>query len=101
MTAPLARLSGPAHIWLKAEVAYIAARNPGAARKLIQKFRAARDLIGRFPNGGEPGQIPGTRKFVVESYVLTVRQRANGIIEIAAIRHSRQEDAYKPDIHDD
>lgn len=98
MAVRLARLSGPAHSWLKEEIAYIAARNPGAARRLIQKMRAARELIGRFPLGGEAGQIPGTRRFVVDAYVLTVRAGADGGIEIAAIRHSRQEDARTPDI---
>ncbi len=41
------------------------------------------------------GLIPGTRRFVAKPYILTVRQR-DGVVEIAAIRHAKQSDAYTP-----
>lgn len=92
MTRRLARLSPEAAAWLRAEIAYIADRNPAAAKKIA---RAARQMLSENPNIGPFGVIPGTRRFVVKPCVLTFRQRG-GILEIVAIRHARQMDACAP-----
>jgi plasmid stabilization system protein ParE len=90
-----ARMSPQAAAWLKAEIEYIADRNPAAAQKIAARIRDARKNLGAFPKIGPAGLIPGTRRLVVAPYVLTVRER-DGVIEIVAIRHTRQSDAYAP-----
>lgn len=52
-------------------------------------------MLADHPKIGPAGLIPGTRRFVVKPYILTVRQR-DGVVEIAAIRHAKQSDAYTP-----
>jgi hypothetical protein len=54
-----------------------------------------RQLLADHPKIGPAGLIPGTRRFVVKPYILTVRRR-DGVVEIAAIRHAKQSDAYMP-----
>ena len=95
MPRRLARMSPQAAAWLKAEISYIADRNPAAARKIAARLRHARQNLAEFPKTSPAGIIPGTRRLVVSPYVLTVRQR-DGVMEIAAIRHARQSDAYAP-----
>lgn len=95
MARRIARMSPQAATWLKAEIAYIADRNPAAARKIAARIRLARQNLAEHPKIGPAGLIHGTRRLVVSSYVLTVRQRG-GVVEIAAIRHARQSDAYAP-----
>lgn len=95
MTRRLARLSSAARAWLLKEVAYLAAREPNAARKLVTQLRAARDNLSTFPRMARPGLLPGTRTFVVGPYVLTVRVRGDDV-EIVSMRHGRQEDAHAP-----
>jgi plasmid stabilization system protein ParE len=91
----LARMSPQAAAWLKDEIAYVADRNPAAARKIAERIRAAREKLADHPMIGPAGTIPDTRRFVVKPYVFTVRQR-EGVLEIAAIRNARQGDAYAP-----
>lgn len=95
MTRRLVRLSPEAAEWLKSEITYLAERSPAAAKKLASKIRAARESLSKYPKLGPPGLIPGTRRLVVSPYVLTLRTR-DGIVEIVAIRHARQSDAYAP-----
>jgi plasmid stabilization system protein ParE len=78
-----------------AEIAYIADRSPAAAEKIVARTKEARRLLADHPKIGPAGLIPGTRRFVVNPYVLTVRER-DGVVEIAAIRHAKQSDAYRP-----
>ncbi|ABD89909.1 type II toxin-antitoxin system RelE/ParE family toxin [Rhodopseudomonas palustris] len=86
------------------QITYIAERSPAAAEKIIARMQEARRLLAEHPHSAPPGLIPGTRRMVVNPYILTVRQR-NGVVEIAAIRHPGQSDAYKPiealDLDDD
>ncbi len=91
MTRRLARLAPAARVWLLDEIAYLAARNPIAARAVVDLFRRARENLALFPRMARPGLIPGTRRLVVGPYVLTVRPRGNDV-EIVAIRHGRQRD---------
>ena len=90
-----AKLSPDAARWLKEEIAYIAARRPEAARAIAARIRTARQNLADYPKIGPEGWIQGTRRVVVPPYVLTVRVR-RGIIEVAAIRHAQQGDAYTP-----
>ncbi|MDX8529909.1 type II toxin-antitoxin system RelE/ParE family toxin [Mesorhizobium sp. VK25A] len=76
-------------------IAYIAERNPPAAEKIVRKMRELRERLADFPNIGVRGDIPGTRRVVLRPFVLTVRKGRNGV-EIAAVRHAKQGDAYAP-----
>lgn len=91
-------LSPSAVAWMEAEVEYLAAHNPKAAETFIQRIRRSCELLGRFPNIGQSGEIPGTRRLVADVYVLTTSKSPTGGIEVLAIRHSRQHDACKPNI---
>lgn len=100
MTRRLARLSSAARTWLLAEIAYLAAREPAAARKLVAQLRTAQQNLAAFPRLARPGLIPGTRTLVVDAYVLTVRIRGDDV-EIVSMRHGRQGDAHAPsDVRD-
>ncbi|MET3595120.1 plasmid stabilization system protein ParE [Mesorhizobium shonense] len=76
-------------------IAYIAERNPSAAEKIVRNMRELRERLVDFPNIGVRGEIPGTRRVVLRPFVLTVRKGMNGV-EIAAVRHAKQRDAYAP-----
>ena len=76
-------------------IAYIAERNPSAAEKIVAKMRSLRERLIDFPNIGVRGEIPGTRRMVLNPFVLTVRQGKRGV-QIAAVRHAKQKDAYAP-----
>jgi plasmid stabilization system protein ParE len=91
----LARLSPEAKTWLEAELRYLASRSPAAARKLLTRLRAKRRLLAEHPNIGPAGLIPGTRLVFVSPYVLTVRMGGD-VVEIAGVRHAKQEDARAP-----
>ena len=90
-----ARMSPEARAWLLSEVRYLADRNPSAATAVLDRLGAARQTLADYPQIGTAGLIPGTRRLVVGPYILTIRHRA-GTVEIAAIRHARQGDAYAP-----
>src|ERR1700677_1573038 len=91
----LARLSPEAKTWLEAELRYLASKSPAAARKLLTRLRAKRRLLAEHPNIGPVGLIPGTRLVFVPPYILTVRLRGN-VVEIAGVRHAKQDDARAP-----
>src|SRR3546814_17221377 len=61
----LARISPEAATWLKAEIAYIADWNPAAAKKVAERFRAARANLADYPNIGSSGFIPGPPPLLV------------------------------------
>ena len=95
MVRRLARMSPQAAAWLKAEIAYLADRNPAAARKVAERLRLARQTLAEYPGLASAGLIPGTRRLVVAPYALTIRVR-EGPVDIIAIRHARQADAHEP-----
>lgn len=89
------QLMPPARAWLRAEVAYLTEKNPAAAEKVLARIRAAQRTLADYPKLGVAGLIPGTRRFVVTPYVLTIRIKPT-LIEIVAIGHGRQSDAHVP-----
>ena len=62
---------------------------------MVARIRTARRNLSDYPHIGSPGLIQDTRRLVVGANVLTLRSR-NGIVQIIAIRHGRQGDAYAP-----
>ena len=95
MAQRLARMSASARAWYLERVIYLSDRDPGAARKFEAAIMTVRRTLVDYPKMGPAGMIPGTRRFVAKPYVLTVRQQ-DGVVEIGAIRHARQGDAYAP-----
>jgi plasmid stabilization system protein ParE len=96
MAKRCARFSKRAQSWLEREIRYIAVRSPPAAKKLAMRIREARILLTEHPKSAQAGQIHGTRRLVIPPYILTVMQRG-GTVEIVAIRHAQQGDAYVPE----
>ena len=45
---------------------YIAERNPRAATAVVERIRAAAELLREFPQIGHEGRGPGTREWVVK-----------------------------------
>jgi addiction module RelE/StbE family toxin len=45
-------------------VAYVAERNPAAARRIVAAIDAQLEAVLDFPNLGTQGRVPGTREFV-------------------------------------
>ncbi|MGE0852261.1 MAG: type II toxin-antitoxin system RelE/ParE family toxin [Hyphomicrobiaceae bacterium] len=51
---------------------YITARNPRAATRVVERIRAAAELLAEFPYIGRPSREPGTYQWVVRGlpYIL-------------------------------
>jgi plasmid stabilization system protein ParE len=91
-----ASLSPAAARWLKEEIAAIAKESPKGAKIILANIRKKQELLVKFPQMGERGLIPGTRRvFVRPHYILTVRVQED-LVEVAAIRSTSQQDAYAP-----
>lgn len=45
-------------------LSYIAGDNPQAADRMDEMFDSAAKLLGRFPEAGHSGQLPGTREWI-------------------------------------
>lgn len=95
MAKATVRISSSAAAWLRDEIAYLAEHSPAAADKVVDRLRLVRRTLADNPRMGQLGQIPDTRRVVIGSYILTTRARG-AVVEIAAIRHARQRDAYAP-----
>jgi toxin ParE1/3/4 len=68
--------------------AYIAQRNPTAARNVAQTIRRAVRRLADFPASGRPGRLPNTRELVVTGTPFVVPYRVVGDrIEIVAVLH--------------
>src|SRR5580765_6481289 len=81
---------------LNAQLAYLAERNPGAARRVRERIAAAQRQLADFPLSAARATTPGTRRLVVAPYVLTYRERGSDI-EIVDFRHGRQAERPIPD----
>jgi toxin ParE1/3/4 len=95
MRRRLARMAPAARDRFLEAIAYVAERNPAAAENIVRRMRGLQARLAEFPNLGVRGDIAGTRRVVMEPYVLTTRMGPEGI-EIVAFRHGRQEDARMP-----
>src|ERR1700674_2342956 len=74
---------------LNDQLAYVAERKLAAARRLRERIAAAQQQLGDFPQSAPRATSPGTRRLVVQPYILTYRERGI-VVEILDIRHSRQ-----------
>ncbi len=93
------RLSKRAERWLLTYITTLAQENPQAARDILRRLEGLKDMLGDFPNMSERGPLPGTRRVVMRPLILTTRLRDN-VLEIAAIRHERQQAPKRQDDED-
>jgi plasmid stabilization system protein ParE len=73
---------------------YIEARNPEAARRVIERVRAAAEQLSEFPRIGHGGVVPGTLEWVVKGlpYVIVheVDAQRNEVI-VLGVFHGAQD----------
>ncbi|MDV3251137.1 type II toxin-antitoxin system RelE/ParE family toxin [Devosia sp. BK] len=81
--------------WFLAQIDEIAKDSPNAADALLDRFEEILRLVGENPRAFQRGKIRDTRYINMPPFVMTWRQK-NGQVEIGAIRHGRQRDAYRP-----
>jgi len=74
---------------LQAAYEYVAADNPRAAERTVERILSAVEFLERHPNLGRPGRVEGTRELVVPGtpFVVAYRQLREEI-EILAILHA-------------
>jgi plasmid stabilization system protein ParE len=66
---------------LRVQIAFIAAENPDAARRVRQRIHATVKHLGRFPEAGRAGEVAGTRELVVPGlpYIIVYRMRTQRV----------------------
>lgn len=71
------------------EASYIAQDNPKATAEFVIHLRNSPLILGKQPNLGRPGRLPGTRELVVANlpYTLPYRVR-NDTVEILRVFHT-------------
>lgn len=85
-------------VWLPAAkrdraeiVDFIAVDNRTAAARMDELFMAAAARLGRFPQLGRPGKIPGTRELIpYENYRLVYEVEADTVWVMALVHTARQ-----------
>jgi addiction module RelE/StbE family toxin len=65
--------------------------NPVAAQKTVACIEAAAKNLGRFPDMGRLGEVPGTRELVIPRLPYFVVYRVNGdTVQILRVMHDKQ-----------
>jgi toxin ParE1/3/4 len=74
---------------MDAEAEYIAANNPAAAGRVVQKILGAVDLLKKNPAMGRAGRVAGTRELVVAEtpYIIPYRVRGDAV-EVLRVFHA-------------
>ena len=69
----------------------VAADNPAAAARLVQRIRTAVDRLAASPAIGRPGRVADTRELVISGTPYIVPYRVNGdVVEVISVLHSAQ-----------
>jgi addiction module RelE/StbE family toxin len=69
----------------------IAADNPAAAVRMIERIRAAVERLAAFPAIGRPGRVAATREFVIPGTPYISPYRVKGdVVQIITVLHSAQ-----------
>lgn len=71
--------------------AYIADRNPSAARSLNRLIVEQVDILGEHPLLFRAGRVPGTREIVVHPNYIVVYRFTTAAVEILGVLHARQQ----------
>jgi addiction module RelE/StbE family toxin len=70
---------------------HIAADNPSAASRMVERIRTAVARLGASPALGRPGRVAGTRELVIPRTPYIVPYRVKGdVVQIVTILHSAQ-----------
>ena len=70
---------------------YIAADDPAAAIRLIERIRAAVERLAASPEIGRPGRVTGTRELVIPGTPYIVPYRVGGeVVQIITVLHGAQ-----------
>jgi plasmid stabilization system protein ParE len=74
---------------LRVQIAFIAAENPDAARRVRHRIHATVTHLSRFPESGRAGEVAGTRELVVPGlpYLIVYRVRGERV-EILRVFHT-------------
>lgn len=67
---------------------YIELDNPVAANKLDQLFEGVEEKLVNFPKLGRPGEIPGTREFVIHESYRLVYEIGENVVIVTAVVHT-------------
>ncbi len=74
---------------LEAEAEYIAQDNSAAAKRTVERVRAAVGRLAKHPALGRPGRVSGTRELVVSGTPYIVPYRVRGkTVEILRVQHA-------------
>ena len=69
----------------------IAADNPAAAARMIERIRAAVEMLAASPAIGRPGRVAGTRELIISGTPYIVPYRVEGdAVQIITVLHSAQ-----------
>jgi plasmid stabilization system protein ParE len=74
---------------------YLADQSPAAARRFQAALEHAQQQLAVFPNSGERGVLPDTRRLIVGNYLVHYRRRGDDL-QIFAVRDARRRDARDP-----
>jgi plasmid stabilization system protein ParE len=72
--------------------AYLDENSAISARQFLATLERAERQLSDFPSSGPPGARPGTRRLIVDRYIVSYRRRG-GDVEIFAVRHASRRDA--------
>jgi toxin ParE1/3/4 len=75
---------------------YIAERNPSAASRVVERIRAAAELLHQFPRIGREGRAGGTREWVVRGlpYIIVYEvglPAADDVLVLAVFHGARRQ----------
>ena len=86
------RFARPARDHLREIRSWVAADDPAAAARLVGRLRRAAEMLGRLPEGGRPGRVPGTRELAVAGtrYLLVYRVDDQAVSILAVIHTARR-----------
>lgn len=73
-------------------MAFLGEHSATAAQRFSEAVGRAEQQLSEFPNSGAPGLRPGTRRLVVDNYIVSYRRRDGGV-EVFAVRHASRRDA--------
>jgi plasmid stabilization system protein ParE len=81
------RYSAKARAQLSLIHSYIAEHNPRAATAVVERIRAAAELLQEFPRLGRDGREPGTREWVVRGlpYIVVYELDVSGPDELMVL----------------
>jgi len=73
---------------LDEEAEYIAAEDPEAAARIVERIVGAVNRLATHPHSGRPGRVPGTRELVISGTPYLVPYRVHGrTVEIFRVFH--------------